>query len=161
VTLADLVEYGFQPEFIARFGKVVVLDAITPDCLKRIVRMESSVVAALKREFADQGIILEITEDGLDQLAQEAANLNLGARGLRKVVENRFGDLLPHLEELLGVQRVVVNARTLRGEEGPFLIKGPALVKARSVQPTQADHGGLTPQLKKLFPPGSLPKRPA
>ncbi|ACN15886.1 ClpX2 [Desulforapulum autotrophicum HRM2] len=99
VTAEDLVEFGFESEFIGRLPVRCVLDTLSKDDLFTILTMPNNPVILGKRlDFAAYGIDIVFTPEALDILAQRAFEENTGARGLVSVVENallEFEEKLP------------------------------------------------------------------
>lgn len=99
VTAEDLVEFGFESEFIGRLPVRCILDTLSKDDLLTILTMPNNPVILGKRlDFAAYGIEIVFTPEALDILAQRASEENTGARGLVSVVENallEFEEKLP------------------------------------------------------------------
>ena len=102
VRTEDLIEYGFESEFVGRLPVVVVLNELDAEGLYRIVKNpKSTVVQAKKRDFAAYGIQLEFTDEALRKLAERAYHEGTGARGLVTVFERvllRYEKKLPSTE---------------------------------------------------------------
>lgn len=99
----DLVNYGFESEFIGRIPVRCVLDPLTQDDLYSILKMPNNPVILSKRlDFSSYGIKIVFTDDALKCLADSAAKENTGARGLVSVVE----DALLDFEEKLPSQNI-------------------------------------------------------
>lgn len=83
----DLFEYGMQPQFLSRFDNAVILDDLNPGVLCRIFKEPASGVLQLSRNFFRKyGIDLEITDDAVQKIAEEAARSSrIGARALKSV----------------------------------------------------------------------------
>jgi ATP-dependent Clp protease ATP-binding subunit ClpX len=79
-SVANFQAYGFLPELIARFTRVVPFSALDASTLKDILRTD--VVDRMTREFADEGIELRVEEDVLDYVVNDALLRETGARGL-------------------------------------------------------------------------------
>lgn len=98
VKAQDLIEYGFESEFVGRLPVVAVLDELTEDDLFEILKNpNSSVVVAKKQDFAAYGIKLQFDEAALRALSHKAATEGTGARGLVSVTEHT----LLHFEKKL------------------------------------------------------------
>jgi endopeptidase Clp ATP-binding regulatory subunit ClpX len=94
----DLVEYGFESEFIGRIPVRCVLDELTQKDLYDILKMPNNPVILSKRlDFKSYGIDVVFTDEALKELASRAHKENTGARGLVSVVEEA---LLPFEEKL-------------------------------------------------------------
>ncbi len=90
-SVANFQAYGFLPELIARFTRVVPFLALDANTLKDI--LHSDVVDRMSSEFADEGLELVVEEEVLDHVVEDALRRETGARGLASTL-NR------HLEEV-------------------------------------------------------------
>lgn len=95
----DLLQYGFESEFVGRIPVVSVLNELTVEALFNILRNpRSSVVLSKKRDFLAYGIELTFTDEALRILAERAFEQKTGARGLVNILENvliKFEKKLP------------------------------------------------------------------
>lgn len=92
--VANFQSYGFLPELVARFTRVVPFKALDAETLKDILR--SDVIARMAREFKLEGFELNISEEVLDHIVGDALKRETGARGLastltRSLEEVAFG----------------------------------------------------------------------
>ncbi|HET98650.1 MAG TPA: AAA family ATPase [Desulfurivibrio alkaliphilus] len=110
VKAEDLVDYGFESEFVGRLPVLAVLDELSEDDLYQILsNPNSSVVVSKKQDFRAYGIELRFEEKALRRLAQLAARERTGARALVSVVER----VLLHFERKLpstDIRHLVVDA---------------------------------------------------
>ena len=84
----DLIEYGFESEFVGRLPVVVVLDELTVEDLYQILcNPKSAVVQSKKRDFMAYGIKLEFTDEAMRRIAERAHQRGTGARALVSVCE--------------------------------------------------------------------------
>ncbi|MBU0972688.1 MAG: AAA family ATPase [Proteobacteria bacterium] len=95
----DLVEYGFESEFIGRIPVRCVLETLSEADLYAILKMPNNpVILSKKLDFQAYGIDVVFTDTALKRLAQKASIENTGARGLVSVVEEAlllFEEKLP------------------------------------------------------------------
>ena len=88
VKAEDLLEYGFESEFVGRLPVVAVLEPLEVEDLYAILKNEaSSVVMAKKRDFKAYGIELGFDDEALRGLAEMAVSEQTGARALVRAVE--------------------------------------------------------------------------
>ena len=88
VRAEDLMNYGFESEFIGRLPVVAVLDELTRGDLLQILRSpKSSVILSKKRDFQAYGIDIEFADEALQLLAEMAYEEHTGARGLVSAIE--------------------------------------------------------------------------
>lgn len=79
----DLIDYGFEPEFVGRLPVRVVCDALSADDLFQIMKCsEGSLIRQFEREFAAYGIEARFTDEAMREIAKRAADEKTGARGL-------------------------------------------------------------------------------
>ncbi len=87
----DLMEYGFESEFVGRVPVVTHLRELDEDGLFRILKSpNSAVIQGKKRDFAAYGIELTFDDDALKMIAREAYKVSTGARGLVSVAEKHL-----------------------------------------------------------------------
>ncbi len=111
----DLVEFGFENEFIGRLPVIAVLEELTEDDLFEILKNpKSPVIVSKKQDFRAYGIDLKFEEDALKLLASKAYQEKTGARALVSVLERAllpFEKALPSTDiDFLVVTRELVEA---------------------------------------------------
>ncbi len=98
----DLIEYGFESEFIGRLPVTAVLSSLKASDLLEILRSpRCGVILSKKRDFQAYGIGVDFTDDALELLAQSAYEEHTGARGLVSAVERvllRYECKLPSVD---------------------------------------------------------------
>ncbi|HBE68231.1 MAG TPA: NDP-hexose 4-ketoreductase [Planctomycetaceae bacterium] len=112
----DQIERVFRPEFLNRLDDTIIFRHLTKENLKKVIDFEMSKV---RKRLIERGYELELTEDSKEFLIEKGANLDYGARPLRRALEQRIED--PLAEELLrgrfeGVNTIVVDA--VKDDEG-------------------------------------------
>jgi ATP-dependent Clp protease ATP-binding subunit ClpX len=89
--VANFQAYGFLPELVARFTRVVPFRALDAATLKDILR--SDVIARMTREFRLEGFELTIDEAVLDHIVGDALRRETGARGLASTLTRQLEDV--------------------------------------------------------------------
>lgn len=113
VKAEDLVEYGFESEFIGRLPVRSVFERLSKQDLFDILKNPNNPIILSKRlDFATYGIDVRFSDDALELLAQRAYEENTGARGLVSVIEQA---LIPFETRLpsMNVRRFPVTAETI------------------------------------------------
>jgi ATP-dependent Clp protease ATP-binding subunit ClpX len=83
----DLIEYGFMKELIARIPVIIEFTELSEDDLVKILNDEKIDPSQFYvRYLASLGVHLEITDDARRWIAKNAADLDVGARGLHQVL---------------------------------------------------------------------------
>ncbi len=89
--LLESLRKVFRPEFINRLDGVIVFHPLGKDHLRKIVNLELDKVA---ERMHDHNITLHATEAALDQIAAEGFDPEMGARPLRRVIQDNVEDRL-------------------------------------------------------------------
>jgi ATP-dependent Clp protease ATP-binding subunit ClpC len=89
--LLDSLKRIFRPEFINRLDGVVVFRALTKEDIRKIVNLELDKVAERLKEHS---ISLHATEPALNLLAEQGYDPDMGARPLRRVIQQMVEDRL-------------------------------------------------------------------
>ncbi|MBT5925326.1 MAG: ATP-dependent Clp protease ATP-binding subunit ClpX [Verrucomicrobia bacterium] len=91
VQTTDLIEFGFEPEFVGRLPVRVVCNSLQVDDLFHILKTsEGSIIRQYEQDFAAYGIDILFKPDGLRRIAEMAVEEKTGARGLMTVCERIF-----------------------------------------------------------------------
>ncbi len=89
--LLDSLRHVFRPEFINRLDGVIVFHPLNQEHLHSIVNLELAKVA---ERMLEHNISLHASEAALDQLATEGYDPEMGARPLRRVIQDKVEDRL-------------------------------------------------------------------
>lgn len=83
-----LAQY-FRPEFLNRFNAVIEFSHLTKDNLKDIVEL---MLDDVNKTLAKKGIDLTVSDEAKDYLIEEGYDEAMGARPLRRVIEQQIRD---------------------------------------------------------------------
>ncbi len=120
----DLLNYGLIPEFIGRLPVVVTLEALAQEDLIRILtEPRNALVKQYIKFFELDDVELEFTEEALHEIAKLAIKRNIGARGLRSIVEKAILDIMYDIPSQEDVQRVVVTGDVISKNAKPEIEK--------------------------------------
>lgn len=125
VTGADLTKFGIIPEMIGRLPVRVPFQDLTQLELQRILtEPRNNIVSQFQALFAVDGVKLEFAVDAIEEIARKAIASNVGARGLRSILEEALLDLqfqLPQLAEK-NTDTVVITKDFLTQGQEPLMI---------------------------------------
>ena len=111
-------------EFVGRFSRFAVLDAIDLGVMRRIITdSESSVLTRKVTQFRLHGVRLVFDDSAIDVVAEMAMAHSTGARGLRMILGRVLWEWefqLPGLPES-GVAEIYFDGRAIRGEGSPVI----------------------------------------
>ncbi len=89
--LTETLKRAFRPEFINRLDSVIVFRALNKDDIQKIVKLELDKVAA---RLTEHNITLTATPEALAKLGEEGYDPEMGARPLRRVIQQKVEDKL-------------------------------------------------------------------
>ncbi|HRF50340.1 MAG TPA: ATP-dependent Clp protease ATP-binding subunit [Anaerolineales bacterium] len=87
--LTDALKRVFRPEFLNRLDGTIIFRPLTRDEIKQIVALE---VAKVSVRLAEHELKLDLTPEASDRIAEIGYDPDLGARPLRRVVQNKIED---------------------------------------------------------------------
>ena len=127
VTARDLIEFGFESEFVGRLPVIVVFDELTKEDLLEILKNPNNPIIISKRlDFNAYGIDIKFEDEALVKISEKAAAEKTGARGLVSVIEKAlipFEKKLPSTEH----KRFLVTKEVVEdpGAQLELLLKNP------------------------------------
>jgi ATP-dependent Clp protease ATP-binding subunit ClpX len=91
----DLLKYGLIPEFVGRLPVLGILDELDEAALIDILtRPKNALLKQYARLFEYEGVKVTWTDDAAREIAREALQRKVGARGLRMILEELMLDLM-------------------------------------------------------------------
>lgn len=78
--ISNFQNYGFLPELIARFSRVVALSPLRRETLRSI--LVDNALPRYVSEFRGEGLVLKLEEAVIDRIVNRAVERRVGARGL-------------------------------------------------------------------------------
>jgi ATP-dependent Clp protease ATP-binding subunit ClpX len=117
VRAQDLIEFGFETEFIGRLPVIVVFDELTKDDLVQILKNPNNpIILSKKRDFMAYGINIKFEDEALERVAEMAHQEKTGARGLVSAVERILMPFEKHLPST-AVERLLVSPELVNSPE--------------------------------------------
>jgi len=118
----DLVKFGLIPEFIGRLPVVATVSQLEVDALVRIlVEPRNALIRQYQKIFEFEEIDLEVTEEALQAIAEQALERGTGARGLRAILEEVLLDVMYELPGDETAGRVIVDYDTVVERSDPLV----------------------------------------
>lgn len=120
VSTKELVKFGFIPELLGRVPVVTSLEEHDVAALRRILtEPKDAVVREYQDVLAVDEVDLVFTDDGLDAIAELCIKKNLGARGLRAIVDKVLQDVMFEAPSSATGQTVTVDRAMVRDRVPP------------------------------------------
>lgn len=121
-TQEDLLGFGLIPEFIGRLPIISALEKLERDQLVRILtEPKNAMIKQYSKLLAMDGVDLEITEDGLEALADEAIKRGTGARALRSIFEKLMLEVMFEAPSNENLSQITLNRDVVEGLVEPIL----------------------------------------
>ncbi len=119
----DLLKYGLIPEFIGRLPVLVTLEELSKDALMRIItEPKNALIKQYSKLFAMDNVKLEVTEDAVEAIAEQALARKTGARGLRGIMEKIMNNIMYELPSRDDVDKCIITRETVEAEKDPELV---------------------------------------
>ena len=119
----DLLKFGIIPELVGRMPVITTLQDLKKEDLVRIlVEPKNALTKQYKALFAMDNVELEFEDAALEAAAQKAVERQIGARGLRAVMEQMMVKIMYVIPSDLSIKKVIITPECLDGKE-PKIIR--------------------------------------
>ncbi|HKB70377.1 MAG TPA: ATP-dependent Clp protease ATP-binding subunit ClpX [Thermoanaerobaculia bacterium] len=119
----DLIKFGMIPEFVGRLPVVATLSELDKDALIEILKEpKNSLVKQYQTMLEFENVSLKFTDDALDAIAEEALTRNVGARGLKIIIEELMLDVMYQVPSDEEIEECVVTRETVKNRTKPITI---------------------------------------
>jgi ATP-dependent Clp protease ATP-binding subunit ClpX len=119
----DLLKFGMIPEFVGRLPVITSVHNLDREALIRILtEPRNALVRQYRRLFELDGVDLELTEDALEAVADQAILRGTGARGLRAILEEVLMSVMYEVPSRKDVEKVVITAEVVLKNVNPTLV---------------------------------------
>ena len=120
----DVLKYGIIPELVGRLPVVTPLSSLDRDALVRILTEPKN---AITKQYVLlmklDGVELVFEEEALGLIADKAIEMQIGARGLRSVMEGIMTNVMFNVPSESDIEKVIITADCVRGVSEPQLVR--------------------------------------
>ena len=118
----DLLKFGIIPELVGRMPLITCLQSLTQQDLVRIMVEPKNAISKQYRSLMQMdGVELEITDEALQKIAQKALDREIGARGLRAIMEKIMTGIMYQIPSDLTIQKVIITPECVDGVPATIL----------------------------------------
>jgi ATP-dependent Clp protease ATP-binding subunit ClpX len=118
----DLLKFGIIPELVGRMPVITSLQSLTCDDLVRIlVEPKNALTKQYEALLAMDGVTLEIQPEALKIIAQKALDRQIGARGLRAIMEKVMTKVMFVIPSDLSIKKVIITPESIEGGNASIL----------------------------------------
>ncbi|MBS6292132.1 MAG: ATP-dependent Clp protease ATP-binding subunit ClpX [Oscillibacter sp.] len=122
----DLLKFGIIPELVGRLPVNASLNAMKREDLVRILtEPKNALVKQYKKLMEYDEVELEFQPEALEAIADKAIERNIGARGLRAVMEGILTPMMYDIPSDPTVVKAVITKDCVEGRSGPELTHDP------------------------------------
>ncbi len=120
----DLLKFGIIPELVGRLPVIAPLESLGKAELVRILKEPKNALVKQYQSLLDyDDVELVFEEEALEAVADKAIERNIGARGLRAVMEGLLTPIMYDIPSDPSIEKVVITAAYVRGEEAVELVR--------------------------------------
>lgn len=122
----DLLKFGIIPELVGRLPVITALQELKEeDLVKILVEPKNALTKQYEALLAMDNVKLEIQPEALHSVAKKAVERQIGARGLRAVMEQIMQKIMYMIPSDLSIQKVIITPECIDGAE-PKIVRDKA-----------------------------------
>ena len=106
----DLLKFGIIPELVGRLPVIAPLKSLTREDMVRILKEpKNSIVRQYTTLLGYDNVTLEFSDDALGAIADKAIEMEIGARGLRSIMEKSMLQIMYDIPSDRKIEKVKIN----------------------------------------------------
>ncbi|MHB1486355.1 MAG: ATP-dependent Clp protease ATP-binding subunit ClpX [Acidimicrobiales bacterium] len=122
----DLLKFGLIPEFVGRLPVIGAVSNLDKEALVRIlIEPKNALIKQYRKVFELDNVELELSEDALEAVSEQALLRGTGARGLRAILEEVLLDVMYDLPSRTDVGKCVIDRAVVLDRVHPTLVIRP------------------------------------
>ncbi len=119
----DLIKFGMIPEFVGRLPVVATLSELDHAALVEILKEpKNSLVKQYQTMLEFENVQLRFTDDAIEAIAEEALARNVGARGLKIIIEDLMLDVMYQIPSDDDIEECVITRDVVKHHTNPITI---------------------------------------
>lgn len=120
----DLLKFGIIPELVGRLPVITSLESLKKEDLMRILTEPKNALCRQYRKLLEYDqVSLSFEEGALEAIAEKAIDRQIGARGLRAIMEETMTDIMFEIPSDPTIQSVLVTEQCVRNGEKPVVTR--------------------------------------
>jgi len=126
----DILKFGLIPELVGRLPVITALNALCREDLVRILQEpKNALVKQYHKLMEYDDVELEFTQEALEAIADKAIERNIGARGLRAVMEGLLTKIMYDVPSDPTITKVVITKDCVEGRSEAELTRDPNKIR--------------------------------
>ena len=119
-----MIKYGIIPELVGRLPVITPLSSLSRDDLIRIlVEPKFAITKQYTALMELDGVKLEYEPEALEAIADKAIEMDIGARGLRSIMEKIMTDIMFRIPSDKSIKRVIITADCVKDGKPPVALR--------------------------------------
>ena len=120
----DLLKFGLIPELVGRLPVITPLKQLSKDDMIRILQEpKNSLVKQYRTLLKYDKVNLEFTDDALEAIADKAIEMEIGARGLRSIMEKAMLKTMYDIPSNKNIEKVIISKECIIDNIQPIIKK--------------------------------------
>ena len=122
----DILKFGIIPELVGRLPVIASLNALKrADLVRILTEPKNALVKQYKKLMEYDDVELEFQPEALEAIADKSIERNIGARGLRAVMESLLTQIMYDVPSDPTITKVVITRECVEGTGTPILTRDP------------------------------------
>ncbi len=122
----DLLKFGIIPELVGRLPVITALSGLSrEDLVKILTEPKNALVKQYQKLLEYDDVTLEFQPEALEAVADQAIERNIGARGLRAVMEGILTPIMYEIPSDPAIEKVTITADCVKKTAQPVLERNP------------------------------------
>ena len=122
----DLLKFGIIPELVGRMPVITCLQSLGEDDLIRILSEPKNALTKQYQKLLEMdGVALEIQPEAMKVIARKAIERQIGARGLRAIMEKVMTQIMYRIPSDLTIKKVIITPECIEGKDAT-VVRDPA-----------------------------------
>ncbi|MGN0979535.1 MAG: ATP-dependent Clp protease ATP-binding subunit ClpX [Candidatus Avoscillospira sp.] len=120
----DLLKFGIIPELVGRLPVITSLESLKKEDLMRILTEPKNALCKQYRKLLEYDQVnLSFEEGALEAIAEKAISRQIGARGLRAIMEEIMTSIMFEIPSDPSIQSVLITEQCVRNGEKPTVTR--------------------------------------
>lgn len=114
----DLIKFGLIPEFVGRIPVIATLAELGKEDLLNILdKPKNAILKQYAKMLKMEGVELKFTDDAKEAIVELAIEKEIGARGLRAIIESIMLDIMYEIPSVKNAKYVIIDKDIVTGKK--------------------------------------------
>ena len=122
----DLLKFGIIPELVGRLPVITSLESLSrEDMIRILTEPKNALCKQYSKLFEYDGVTLGFDSEALEAVAEKAIARQIGARGLRAVMEDVMQQIMFEMPSDKTIEKVIITRESVEDGVMPDVIRNP------------------------------------